>query len=66
MVAGMISAAPAPQIPRPAMSTAGTVASALTAAPAAKRPSPARRAPLRPTRSPSAPAGISSPAKTMT
>lgn len=66
MVAGMIRAAPAPHSPRPAMSTAGAPASALTAPPAANSPSPASRAPLRPYRSPSAPAGISSAAKTMT
>ncbi len=66
IVAGVISAAPAPDRPRPAISVAGFCASALVAAPAANRASPASSAPLRPCRSPSAPAGMRSPAKTMT
>ncbi len=66
IVAGVISAAPAPEMPRPAISRAGPGASALVAAPAANRARPASRAPLRPCRSPSAPAGMSRPAKTMT
>lgn len=66
IVAGVISAAPAPEMPRPAISSAGSGANALVAAPAANRPSPVRRAPLRPYRSPRAPAGTSSAAKAMT
>ncbi|MFZ3468525.1 hypothetical protein ACODT3_34565 [Streptomyces sp. 4.24] len=42
-----------------AINTAGPEVSALTAPPAANRPSPAARVPLRPQRSPRAPAGIS-------
>ncbi len=47
-VAGVISAAPAPDRPRPAIRAAGAEASALVAAPAANRASPVSRAPLRP------------------
>ena len=63
-VAGMTSAAPAPCTALPAMITSAEPAKPLTSAPAPNTAKPANNAPLRPNRSPSAPAVSNSPAKT--
>ena len=64
-VAGMTKAAPAPMIPRPMITWLGASAKPATPSPAAKTTNPTSSAPLRPKRSPSAPAGSSRPANTM-
>jgi hypothetical protein len=63
-VAGMMKAAPAPCTARPTMTSAAESASPLISEPVANTPSPTSKAPLRPKRSPSAPAVSSSPANT--
>ena len=63
-VAGITNAEPTPMIPRPTMTWPGAVASPATSSPTANTPRPPRRAPLRPNRSPSAPAVSSRPANT--
>ena len=63
-VAGITRAAPAPWMARPAMTTPADVARPLSTAPPANTPRPASSAPLRPKRSPRAPAVSSSPANT--
>ena len=64
-VAGMISAAPMPMTARTATTWAGLSAKAPRAEAAAKTTSPTTKAPLRPKRSPKAPAVSSRPANTM-
>lgn len=63
-VAGIVRAAPTPMIEREAMRLSGVPACVANRAPAAKSVRPTSSARLRPKRSPSAPAGSSSPAKT--
>ena len=63
-VVGMTSAAPTPITPRRTISTSGSAVNAAAAEPSAKTASPMTSTGLRPYRSPSAPAGSSSPAKT--
>ncbi|MDT7682562.1 MAG: hypothetical protein QOG57_2872 [Pseudonocardiales bacterium] len=65
-VVGSTAAAPTPAITRPHTSTATLGAAAHTAVPPAKTAIPASSAPLRPTRSASAPAGTSRQANTTT
>ena len=63
-VAGITNAEPTPMIPRPAMTWVGLVPRPATTRPTPNSASPPRRAPLRPKRSPSAPAARRKPAKT--
>lgn len=63
-VVGMTNAAPTPITARQAMTTVGSEARAATAAPEPKIARPASSVPLRPYRSPTAPANSSSPANT--
>ena len=63
-VAGITKAAPAPCTARPTMTTTAEPAKPLITAPMAKTASPTSSAPLRPKRSPSAPAVRSNPANT--
>ena len=63
-VAGMTNAEPMPMIPRPTMTCPGDVASPAIRRPPPNTPSPPRSAPLRPNRSPRAPADRSNPANT--
>ena len=63
-VEGMMNAAPMPMTARPAITCPDEPANAPISEPAANTTRPAWRAPLRPKRSPSAPAVNSRPAKT--